>query len=54
MSTVTWTTHPDRTRAGDKKTKKKMKNETVLTATQVKMSDSERQKNANRHTIFPL
>ena len=51
MSTMTWTSHPDRARAGDKKQrKKKMKNETVRTATQVKINDSERQKNANRHT----
>ena len=33
-----------------------MKNETVQTATQVKINDSERQKNANRYiyTTFPL
>ena len=57
MSTMpTWTTHPDRARWGDKKRRKKMKNETVQTATQVKINDSERQKNANRYiyTTFPL
>ena len=49
MSTMTtWTTHPDRARSGDKKQRKKMKNETVQTATQVKINDSEGQKNAKR------
>ena len=35
---TTWTTHPDRAKSGDKKQRKKMKNETVQTATQVKIN----------------